>query len=58
MLVASIKTDEPTIATGRLAATTGDQVSTYLQKIIDTEAQKNATRGLGVTMGVARMTNK
>lgn len=46
LLVASIQSDEPTIAIGRLAATTGDQVSTYLQKIIDTEAQKNAAQTL------------
>lgn len=42
VLLASIHTDEPAIAVGRLAATTGDQVSLYLQKIIDTEAQRNA----------------
>lgn len=46
VLVASIHTDEPSIAIGRLSATTGDQVSTYLQKIIDVEAQRAAPQTL------------
>lgn len=46
ILVASITTDEPSIAVGRLSATTGDQVRTYLQKIIDVEAQRTAPQTL------------
>ncbi len=42
VLVASVNTDEPSIAVGRLSASTGDQVRTYLQKIIDVEAQRRA----------------
>ncbi|MGH1337494.1 MAG: C25 family cysteine peptidase [Aureispira sp.] len=47
VLAASISTDEPSIAIGRLSATTGEQVRTYLQKIIDVEAQRAAPQTLG-----------
>ena len=46
ILAASINSDEPSIATGRLSASTGDQVRTYLQKIIDVEAQRAAPQTL------------
>lgn len=46
ILMASINSDEPAIAVGRLSATTGDQVSTYLQKIIDVEAERAAPQTL------------
>ncbi|BDS13534.1 putative type IX secretion system sortase PorU2 [Aureispira anguillae] len=42
VLVASIQSDEPAIAVGRLSASTGDQVSAYLQKIKDVEAERAA----------------
>lgn len=46
VLMASINSDEPAIAVGRLSATTGDQVSLYLQKIKDVEAQRAAAQTL------------
>ncbi len=46
VLMASIDSDEPAIAVGRLSATTGDQVSTYLQKIKDVESERTAPQTL------------
>ncbi|CAA6820713.1 MAG: Unknown protein [uncultured Aureispira sp.] len=46
ILMGSINSDEPVIAVGRLSAATGDQVSTYLQKIIDVEAERLAPQTL------------
>lgn len=46
VLVASITSDEPRIAIGRLSATTGEQVRTYLKKIMDIEAQRAAPQTL------------
>lgn len=40
VLLGSINSDAPTIAVGRLAATTGDQVSIYLNKIREVEFQR------------------
>lgn len=40
IMLASVNSDEPVIAIGRLSATTGDEVSLYLQKIMDLEAQR------------------
>ncbi len=42
VMMGSIHSDAPTIATGRLAATTGDQVSLYLQKIKDVEYNRQS----------------
>lgn len=46
ILMASVDSDEPVIAVGRLSASTGDQVSTYLQKIIDVEGERMAAQTL------------
>ena len=46
VMLGSVNSDEPLIAVGRLAAENGDQVSLYLQKIIDTEAQRTAAQTL------------
>lgn len=46
ILVGSINNDEPAIAIGRLSASTGDHVSTYLQKIKDVEAERAAPQTL------------
>ncbi|MFT5646160.1 MAG: hypothetical protein ACI976_000838 [Aureispira sp.] len=46
ILVGSIDSDEPTISVGRLSANTGDQVSIYLQKIIDVEGERMAPQTL------------
>jgi hypothetical protein len=46
ILMGSINSDEPSIAVGRLSASTGDQVSTYLQKIIDVEGERMAPQTL------------
>lgn len=46
VLVASINSDEPVIPIGRLSASTGDQVSTYLQKIKDVESERMAPQTL------------
>ena len=46
VMLASIDSDEPVIALGRLSALTGDQVSLYLQKIIDVETQRMAAQTL------------
>jgi hypothetical protein len=40
VLLGSINSDAPVIAVGRLAATTGDQVSIYLNKIQEVELQR------------------
>lgn len=42
VLLARIGSDAPVVAVGRLAATSGDQVSLYLQKMRDVEAWDNA----------------
>jgi hypothetical protein len=46
VMMGSINSDEPTIAVGRLAANNGDQVSLYLQKVIDVENQRMAPQTL------------
>ncbi len=46
LLLASINSDEPEIAVGRLSAGNGDQVNDYLEKIIDVEAEKTAPQTL------------
>jgi hypothetical protein len=46
VLMGSVNNDEPVIAVGRLSASTGDQVSTYLQKIIDVEGERAAPQTL------------
>lgn len=46
ILVASIQSDEPSVAVGRLSASTGDQVSLYLQKVIDVETERVADQTL------------
>lgn len=46
LMVAPLGSDVPALPIGRLAAYTGDQVLTYLQKIRDTEAQRNAPQTL------------
>lgn len=47
ILVASVTSDAPVIPIGRLSARTGDEVSLYLQKIIDVEAERAAPQTLG-----------
>jgi len=42
LLASTFTSDAPVIALGRLAATSGDQVSTYLQKIRDVESWRTA----------------
>ena len=46
LLLSQLGSDAPIIPVGRLAATTGDQVSLYLQKIRDVEAQQSQAQTL------------